>query len=471
MPHPRVLIAPVALALATLPACAGGFAIHEQSAAGLGNAYAGAAATAEDAATVYYNPAGLVRLGPQWQLGASYIDLSARFKTEASETWLVDRASGRIGTEAPGGLPIGAPLSVGGSDGGQGGRGGVAPQFFHVQPLNEQLSFGFGLYAPFGAETRFSPDWAGRYSAIDTEMAALALNPALAIKLNQHWALGLGLDAIRVNAKVTKALDFHYEAMIGAGLTGTAVPVLDGLATLRGDGWGFGADAGLHYQNAQGLKFGITVRSAVTPKLKGSYRVEIPTLYSQLAAGLGMSLESETQHARADFKLPWSLGVALDAPLAPGWSLQADWLHRGWSRFDELRARVDNTPDQVQVQRWRDTHRLALGLTRVESEQWRWRVGVAFDQSPVRSATWRSPGTPDSDRVWLAAGLGWNHDRRGRLDLGLAWGKMKDAPVDYTDTAYNRADYPFFAAEQQFRVRGRFDTTIYALSVQYRRWF
>ena len=54
----------VALAVATTLggastlAPAAGFALIEQSASGMGNAFAGAAATAEDATTVFYNPAG-----------------------------------------------------------------------------------------------------------------------------------------------------------------------------------------------------------------------------------------------------------------------------------------------------------------------------------------------------------------------------------------------------------------------------
>ena len=39
-----------------------GFALQEQNASGLGHAYAGGAAAAEDVSTIFYNPAGLVRL-------------------------------------------------------------------------------------------------------------------------------------------------------------------------------------------------------------------------------------------------------------------------------------------------------------------------------------------------------------------------------------------------------------------------
>lgn len=46
---------------------AAGFALIEQSGSGMGNAYAGAAATAEDASTIFFNPAGMTYL-PDSQL-------------------------------------------------------------------------------------------------------------------------------------------------------------------------------------------------------------------------------------------------------------------------------------------------------------------------------------------------------------------------------------------------------------------
>lgn len=41
---------------------AAGFALIEQSVSGLGNAFAGGAAVAEDATMIFFNPAGMARL-------------------------------------------------------------------------------------------------------------------------------------------------------------------------------------------------------------------------------------------------------------------------------------------------------------------------------------------------------------------------------------------------------------------------
>ncbi len=54
----------VGLALGTAPGAllAAGFYLQEQSVSGLGRAFAGEAAIASDASTIYFNPAGMTRL-------------------------------------------------------------------------------------------------------------------------------------------------------------------------------------------------------------------------------------------------------------------------------------------------------------------------------------------------------------------------------------------------------------------------
>src|SRR5207302_7358720 len=56
-----------------------GFALEHQSVSNLGYAFAGSAANAEDASTIYWNPAGMTRLpGRQVVVGLNAIHGSAR---------------------------------------------------------------------------------------------------------------------------------------------------------------------------------------------------------------------------------------------------------------------------------------------------------------------------------------------------------------------------------------------------------
>src|SRR5258708_22430449 len=101
--HRRILVA--VLAAVSAPASAAFFQIAEQSASGIGNAFAGGAAIAEDASTVWYNPAGMTRFtGPQFVVGGSYI--------LPSFTADVKSASSAIGPIGGGGGEAGAPAVV-----------------------------------------------------------------------------------------------------------------------------------------------------------------------------------------------------------------------------------------------------------------------------------------------------------------------------------------------------------------------
>src|SRR5260221_740761 len=68
-----------------LSARGGSFVINEQSVSGLGTAYAGGAAQAEDASTIFFNPAGIALL-PQgeFQAGLHYIMPSGTLSNNGS---------------------------------------------------------------------------------------------------------------------------------------------------------------------------------------------------------------------------------------------------------------------------------------------------------------------------------------------------------------------------------------------------
>ena len=84
-PRTLALLTGGILATAAMHSHAAGFAIIEQSASGMGNAYAGAAAVAEDASTIYFNPAGLTHLpGSQMVLAGHVIMPTADFSNRGS---------------------------------------------------------------------------------------------------------------------------------------------------------------------------------------------------------------------------------------------------------------------------------------------------------------------------------------------------------------------------------------------------
>jgi long-chain fatty acid transport protein len=161
--------------IATTDVRAAAFALYEQGASGLGNAYAGAAAVAEDASTVWWNPAGMARLGPgkHFAIAGVLINPSTKFH---------DR-----GSVAPAGRPLG-------DEGGDAGETKLIPSAFFAMDINPRWNFGVGLNVPFGLKTEYTSTWLGRFQGISSEVKTLNVNPSVSYKLSDAMSVGFGVS-------------------------------------------------------------------------------------------------------------------------------------------------------------------------------------------------------------------------------------------------------------------------------------
>src|SRR5215468_3300793 len=100
-------------------ASAAGFQLIEQNASGLGNAYAGQAAAAEDASAIYFNPAGLSRLPGRQVAGSLHL---IQPKSDFNDTGSCAPYVGvGVGTST---CPLGSNGNLGHLAGGNGGDAG-----------------------------------------------------------------------------------------------------------------------------------------------------------------------------------------------------------------------------------------------------------------------------------------------------------------------------------------------------------
>src|SRR5260221_7217031 len=183
-----------------LSARGGSFVINDQSVSGLGTAYAGGAAQAEDASTIFFNPAGIALL-PQgeFQAGLHYIMPSGTFSNNGSI----------IG--APGTPFNGAKIT--GGNGGDGGVDHLIPNFFLSQPVFRSpqygdLAVGIGLSVPFGLETDYDPGWVGRYAALRTKLQTFDIQPTIAYRIFDRISVGASLDIQYASARLSQAVEF-----------------------------------------------------------------------------------------------------------------------------------------------------------------------------------------------------------------------------------------------------------------------
>ena len=168
----KTLAFAMALTLSPVVSHGAGFALFEQSASGMGTAFSSSSAGAEDASTIYFNPAGLTYVeGTQFIAGAHYIVPSADFNLTSSSV-------------------------TSGGNGGDGGEAGLVPNLYYARDLNDEWKFGLGINVPFGLSTKYDSDWIGRYHAIESAVSTINFNPSFAFKANDKLSVGFGLNAM-----------------------------------------------------------------------------------------------------------------------------------------------------------------------------------------------------------------------------------------------------------------------------------
>src|SRR6266581_9009633 len=360
-----------ALSLAVAGAFAGGvsqahasaFALIEQNASGLGNSYAGAAAAAEDASTIFYNPAGMSLLpqGMQISTGLALIQFSAKFSDSGS--------------------------AQSGGNGGDAGGLSAVPNLYFAMDVAKDLKFGVGVSVPFGLKTEYDPTWVGRFQAIKSDISTLNVNPSVAYKLDDKTSFGFGLNYQQIDAELSKA-----KVIPGPAET---------VATNKGKDTSWGFNVGAMFQPTPDTRLGVSYRSSIKYNVSGTVTVAaIPALNGD---------------ANLDIKMPDTFSIALNHRLDSKWTLLADAARTGWSKIKDLTivrdtgVVADSTPEH-----FKNTWRVAVGAIYRYDDAWSIKMGVAYDQTPVND-TDRTPRLPDQNRLWLSFGGQYKLSKDGQL--------------------------------------------------------
>jgi long-chain fatty acid transport protein len=393
-------------------ALASGFSLNEMSAASVGNAHAGAAAVAEDASTIYTNPAGLMRMpGRQFMAAISPIRGSSKFENRGSLS------------------AVGTPLAGTGADT---TTWTIVPALFYAFDLAPDMRLGLGVHVPFGLKTEYDDGWVGRYQALMSELKTVNLNPALAYRLNDQIFLGAGVSFQYADVELSNAIDFGSACVASLGPavcapTGFLPQARDGKVAVKGNDWGFGFNLGAMWTPSRNTRVGVAYRSRIRQELSGDARFSRP---AGLPAPLAAARAFNDTSVRGDIDFPESFSIGGYMDLNPKWSVMADLRWMRWNRFRELRLRFDNgAPDNVTRQEWNNATWAAIALNYRLDDMWKLRAGIAYDPTPVKDAL-RSPRIPDSDRTLLAFGAQYKPSRHGTWDFGYIHLFFRDSSID-----------------------------------------
>jgi long-chain fatty acid transport protein len=424
-------------------ATAASFYIIESSVSRLGNAFAGTASAADDASTVFFNGAGMTRLdGPTTQLGGHFIMPEADFEND--------------GSTAATGTPFQSSLS--GSDGNTDDTA-LVPNFYYSTPLNDTVSFGIGINAPFGLTSEYDDDWVGRYHATNSELETININPSVAFQATDKLSLGFGINYQSIDATLENEVDSAAACTAAGGAAaapgcatthgGFGNRSADSSAKITGDDRSFGLDLSLLYEFDTDTRVGLSWRQGVDYTLEGDVTFDES---SSCAADPLCNAATTDGAIRADLELPDIITLSGTHGIGDDWRVDADIAWYEWDSIQQIRIERPNGAEVSTLDlQYENTLRYSIGGTYTGLESTALRAGVAFDETPINSPETTTPRVPDGDRTWLTVGATFEMSRTSSIDVGYAHLFVDEVKVNNT--------------EQGNTLRGEFDPTVDILSV------
>ena len=359
------------LCLPTL-APAGGLYLYEIGTSDLGLAGAGTAARADDASTVYGNPAGMTRLaGNQMTLGAQMLYGDIDYKVDDQSV-----AQQMVGGGSPGNVVGWLP-------------GGSA---FYSHSISNDLKVGIGMYGNFGLSLDYGDNWAGRNRLDKATLMALTIQPTVAYRLNEKWSVGAGITANYGIAKLER-----IQPTTGAKLEQD-----------EGD-WQYGARLGVMFEPSPSTRVGMVWTSKVEYELG----FERPLSYTGPFGGTW----TKTFTADASINTPQQLMISVYQKLSDRWAMMGNLGWQDWSAYSNNSIETNNGTSSSKLM-LQDTWHIALGAQYQYNAATKLNGGIAYDTSWYESDNHASFSMPSS-RSWRF-GLGMQYELSPKSEFGLA---------------------------------------------------
>ena len=383
------------IALATGQVHAAAFQLNEHSASGLGRAYAGEAAIADNASVLARNPAAMTTFDKMAvSVSGTYI------KPDVDVDGAVYAGANKMAPASESGI---APAAF-------------VPASYFIQPLNDQWAWGIGIFSNYGLSTEYSKTFPAGAGAGDTELMTFNINPNIAYRVNEHFSVGAGINAVYGAAELNR-----YAGLLGPlnpPSQGGSLPTDTRLAHLKGDTWGFGWNVGTLYEVNENHRFALTYRSQVDMSFDGDFQ--------------GASSLNRTVDGNLKLDLPAQAEFAGYHRLSPQFAVHYSVNWTDWSAFQELKATSSQCAGGVCLQKdekFKDSTRYSIGGTWYINPAWEARMGFAYDNTPIE-ADYRSLSIPDSDRIWYSAGATYHINTDMSVDFGMAYLDGKEVDVN-----------------------------------------
>ncbi|MEX4331326.1 OmpP1/FadL family transporter [Haemophilus influenzae] len=402
-----------AMLLAAGGANASAFQLAEVSTSGLGRAYAGEAAIADNASVVATNPA-LMSLfkTAQFSTGGVYVDsrinmsgnVDASLKSGSVQFTKYGSASER--NVVP---------------------GAFVPNLYFVAPVNDKFALGAGMNVNFGLKSEYGDSYDAGIFGGKTALTAINLNLSGAYRVTEGLSLGLGVNAVYAKAQIERnagiivdnVQDGQVKSALNIVVPGTKIPSYltskdKSVVSLQDRAaWGFGWNAGVMYQFNEANRIGLAYHS----------KVDID-FTDRTATSLGAKDIETGKTGDLTLTLPDYLELSGFHQLTDKLAVHYSYKYTHWSRLTKLYASYENGKKAFDKElQYSNNSRVALGASYNLDEKLTLRAGIAYDQAASRHQ--RSAAIPDTDRTWYSLGATYKFTPNLSVDLGYAYLKGK----------------------------------------------
>ncbi|NAW69489.1 aromatic hydrocarbon degradation protein [Vibrio sp. V27_P1S3P104] len=384
-----VLTTAIACGLMTLSSAslAAGFQLAEYSATGLGRAYAGEAAMADNAGAQWRNPAMLTYLfGTQVSTGAIYVNPNVDVNGTVNFHNVVSHANASdYANDA------------------------VIPNFYLSHQMNERVFLGLALGTNYGMETDLS-GFAASHFGDEAMIKTMEANLNLGYQLTETVSIGGGVRYVmgegHFGARVPE------KNFIGPGVS---LPQGSTLKYMEGDDTSWGWQVGTTWQINPQHRVALSYKSEVVMDFEGH------------AEGITYG---NYKPGQLSITLPATAELASFHQLSEQWAIHSSINWTDWSSFDQLTAEFnDGSSDLIKSENWKDNYRFALGTSYIWDQDLTLRAGIAYDLSAV-STKYRTATIPETSRTWLSVGAGYQATKQLTLDAGFTYIFAKKASLD-----------------------------------------
>ena len=369
---------------------AGGLFLSEFGTEDVALAGAGWAARAQDASTLFKNPAGMSRLeGNQFQGGLQLLYFQGGFSPEVAQH----------------------------GGGGGGNPVGVLPgaSAFYVHSLGKDFKVGLGMLQNFGLALGYDDGWAGRYYVKQTALVGVTFAPVASYRVNEQISIGGGPNIMVGYLKYNTNINNLLPPGIG-----------DGQVEVKDTTVGVGGQFGVLYEPKKGSRIGVTYYSQI--KLNFS---DTPA-FSNLGT-IGSVLQNNgllNQRIDLGFTVPQRVILSGYHELTDRLAVMGNFGWDNWSQFGMVEVGVvsDTTRSLTTVSNYKDTYHVAIGGQYRLNPEWLLNGGFAYDSSMVSAAN-RTFTLPTGATYKFGMGANWLMSPKIKLGFSYELAYVGDMSV------------------------------------------